>query len=120
MDPVYVDKVKQWVEFDNILLKHKETVKDVQEKKKELEEAILKYVEDHKYDRLVINISDGHIKFGKRNVTQPLSMKTLKVLLDKYSAQEESIDVPTLMKFINDNLDVKAKTVMNREVKANQ
>lgn len=117
MDPEYVDKVKQWVEYDNIILKHKESVKDVQEKKKDLEESILQYIEDNKYDKLTIQISDGHIKFGKRNITQPLSMKTLKSILEKYSAQEETVDVQGMMKFIADNLDVKAKTVMNREVK---
>lgn len=117
MDPVYVEKVKKWVEYDNILLKHKEDVKDIHEKKKELEESILQYVEDNKYDKLTINISDGHIKFGKRNVTQPLSMKVLKSILEKYTVQEESIDVQGIMKFISENLEVKAKTIMNREVK---
>jgi chromosomal replication initiation ATPase DnaA len=117
MDPTYVDKVKKWVECDNIIIQHKEAMKDAQDQKRDLEESILKYVEDNKYDKLVINISDGHIKFGKRNITQPLSMKLLRNILQKYASQEESIDVDNIMDFISENLEVKPKTIMNREVK---
>jgi hypothetical protein len=116
MDIEYVKKIQKWVEYDNILTKHKTEMKDVVEKKKELEENILKYVEDNKYDKLTINISDGNIKFSKRNVTQPLSMKTLKIILDKYNSEHQSLDVPEILKYIDDSLEVKKKILMSREI----
>lgn len=116
MDIAYVQKVQEWVQMDNILMKNKEDVKDIVKKKKEIEDQIIDYVEKNNHDRLTINISDGSIKFGKRNVQQPLSLKTIKGILDKY-ATDHNIDVVDLMQFISDNLESKQKVVMRREVK---
>lgn len=117
MDPTYVSKVQEWVECDNVIAKHKEDMKTVHDKKKTLEDDIIKYVEDHKYDKLIINITDGHIKFGKRKVTQSMSMKTLAAILDKYSKQHETLDVQSIMKFVDESLETKSKTIMSREFK---
>ena len=115
MDPTYVTKVQEWVVCDNLLAKNKEDMKDVFEKKKNLEESIIKYVEENKYDKLVINITDGAIKFGKRNITQSLSMKTLRAMLESYKGAH--LDVEDLMKHIEDSLESKPKVVMKREIK---
>lgn len=116
MDIEYVKKIQKWVEYDNILTKHKEDIKNVVESKKELEESIIQYVEDNKYDKLVINISDGNIKFSKRNVTQPLSMKTVRGILEKYSKEREAINVADICTFIDESLDVRSKVIMNRDI----
>jgi hypothetical protein len=116
MDVQYIKKVQEWVLYDNELLKHKENVKGVVEKKKDLEDEILKYVEDNKYDKLTINISDGNIKFSKRNTTQPLTMKGLRSMLESY--QDAQIDVDDLMKHISSGLQVKQKVCMQRDFKS--
>jgi len=115
MDPTYVTKVQEWVVCDNILTKNKEEMKSVQDKKKELEDDILSYIEDNKYDKLVINISDGAIKFGKRNVMQSLSMKLVRQILSTY--EDGALDVDRIMKHIEDSLESKPKSVMKREIK---
>lgn len=117
MDISYVKKVQEWVECDNKILKSKEAIKEVVEKKKELEEDIIQYVENNKYDKLTLNITDGAIKFSKRNSTQPLSMKVLRAILQKYCDQEEHIDVAAIMKFVGESLETKQKVCMNREIK---
>lgn len=117
MDIAYVQKVQEWVQMDNILLKNKDDVKEIVKKKKELEDEIIEYVEKNKHDRLTINISDGNIKFGKRNVVQPLSLKTIKGILDKYATDHRNVDVGDIMQFISENLESKHKVVMRREVK---
>lgn len=117
MDVEYMRKIQQWVECDNKILKFKEQVKDVTDRKKELEDEIINYVEDKKYDKLTINITDGNIKFSKRNVTQPLTMKTLRSILDKYGQENSSLDTEAVMKFVSENLEVKQKTHMLRDVK---
>jgi hypothetical protein len=38
MDIAYVQKIKKWVEYDNIITKHKDDVKEVVEKKKDIED----------------------------------------------------------------------------------
>ena len=115
MDPEHIRKIKQWVEYDNALIQYKHDIKDTSERKKELEESITKYIESQKLDKLVVNITDGCIKFGRRNVTQPLSMKTLRSILQSYAMQHQSIDVDEIIKFVGESLEVKLKTTMTRE-----
>lgn len=118
MDIQYIRKVQEWVEYDNKILKNKDEMKTIVEKKKELEDDILKFVEDNKYDKLVLNISDGNIKFSNRKVSQALSMKVLRGILEKYNIQEESINVEDIMQFISESLETKQKIHMVREFKA--
>ena len=120
MDIEYIRKVQDWVECDNKILKSKDSIKEIVEKKKKLEEEIIQYVEDNKYDKLTLNITDGNIKFSKRNTTQPLSMKVLRTLLEKYSTSEENIDVVAIMKYISESLETKQKVHMSREIKSSQ
>lgn len=118
MDFEYIKKIQTWVEYDNKLIKNKEQIQGVVEKKKELEEDILKYVEENKYDKLTLNISDGNIKFSKRNVTQPLSMKTLKTILEKYvDEKSSSVKVNEILEFVSTNLETKQKVHMQRDFK---
>ena len=117
MDFEYIKKIQTWVEYDNKLIKNKEQIQSVVEKKKELEEDILKYVEENKYDKLTLNISDGNIKFSKRNVTQPLSMKTLKTILEKYVNEKNNININEILEFVSTNLETKQKVHMQRDFK---
>ena len=115
MDIAYIKKIQQWVDCDNKILKSKDDIKEVIEKKKELEDEILTYVEDNKYDKLTLNITDGNIKFSKRNTTQPLSMKTLKTILEKYNGEGGDLDIAEIMKYISESLEVKQKIHMQRD-----
>ena len=118
MDTEYVKKIQKWVEYDNVITKYKNDMKDYVDKKKELEDSILEYVEQNKYDKLTVNISDGNIKFSKRNTTQPLSMKTLRHILEKYATDsKKSIDTNQLLDFIQESLETKTKIHMTREIK---
>lgn len=116
MDSVYVAKVQQWVECDNTLQTHKEAMKPVFEKKKKLEDDIVQYIESNNHNRLMINISDGMIKFGKRKITQSLSMKLLRKILEKFAETKEQIPIDDIMMYIEESLDVTQKMVMTREV----
>lgn len=116
MDIAYVQKLQKWVELDNKVLKNRDEIKDVVQERKELEEDILEYVEKNKYDRLTVNITDGTIKFGKRNITQPLSMKTVRNVLEKYNTEKGNVDVADIMKFLSENLEAKQKVMMRREL----
>jgi chromosomal replication initiation ATPase DnaA len=115
MDIQYINKIKSWVECDNVLVKRKADIKDLTDKKKELEEDILQYVEDNKYDKLTINISDGAIKFSKRNITQSLSMKLLKNALESYNENVKEIDVQDIIQHVSEQLETKQKIIMTRD-----
>ena len=118
MDFTYVKRVQEWVELDNQVLRNKELIKDVTERKKQLEEDILEYVETNKLDSLCLNISDGTIKFGKRSSTQPLSIKYIRQTIEKYAEEKSlAIDVNELCDYISSNLEKKTQTYLKRDIK---
>lgn len=119
MDLEYVQKLQKWVEYDNKILQNKDALHEVSEKKKAVEDEILGYIEKHKFDKFTVNISDGHIKFAKRNVTQPLSMKVLRAALEKYNEDPDKEDIPVddLLEYVSEQLEVKSKYFMKREIK---
>lgn len=117
MDPEYMRKVQEWVELDNKILRNKEQMKDVLERKKDCESSIIEYIDKNKHNQLVINISDGVIKFGSRTTTQSISLRFLKAVLQKYSSEKGNIDEDAVYKYIVDNLEKKSCTVMTRDFK---
>jgi arginine decarboxylase-like protein len=118
MELNYIKRVQDWVDTDNKLLKLKEDMKDPLEKKKQLEEEIITYVESNKLDSLCLNISDGTIKFSKRNQTQALSMRVIRTLLESYS-ENDRINVDEICDFITSNLEKKMIISMKRDIKDN-
>lgn len=118
MDSTYVQKVKDWVVLDNEILRQKESVQEAVEKKKTIEEDIITYVGENQFENLTLTISDGAIKFGKKSTTQPLSIKTLKILLDKYAVTKQvSLDTNDVCQFVMQNLDKKNTIYMKRELR---
>lgn len=120
MDPKYIQKVQEWIKYDNVLQRIKQETTDAANKKKEVEEEILTYVQENNLQSLNINVSDGSIKFSTVNSKSPLTMKTLKSLLEKYSTEKKVvINIDEIVKFINDNMESKAKSFIKRDIKIN-
>jgi hypothetical protein len=118
MDLSYINRVKEWVEIDNKLLRSKNELKDIVDKKKRLEEEILEYVETNKLENLCLNITDGTVKFSKRNQTQSLSIKVIKSMLESYiDKRNKKVDVDDICDFIVTNLEKKTQVFMKRDIK---
>ena len=135
MDPVYIEKIQKWVQLDNKyadiqkkITALQDEMRSIQEQNKpliesrdELEKDITEYVQSSKMDMLTINTSDGSIKFTKRNTTQVLSLKILKVLLTSYKNDTDdtsatSFDVDNVLNYVANNLEKKTKLGIKRTV----
>jgi hypothetical protein len=114
MDPSYVEKVQEWVTLDNQVLKYKQDIQTIIDKKREIETEILDYIKEQNLDGMSLTTSDGKIKFPKRQVTQSLSIKVLRELLDKYFKNESAVE--DVVKFVSANLDKKMQITMKREI----
>ena len=55
MDDQYVEKMKEWIELDNVYGSLRQQMSDLADKKKELEDDILKYIEEN-------NLGDEGVK----------------------------------------------------------
>ncbi len=117
MDNQYIEKMKEWIELDNVYGELRQQINELSEKKKVLEEDILMYVEENNLEKLVVSVSDGTLKFPKRSVQQSISVKYLKSTLAKYNEEKEPINVDEVLKYITSNLETKTKLSLKRDVR---
>lgn len=117
MDISYVRKVQEWVELDNKILRSKEDMKDTYDRKKEVEDDIIRYVEENRFENLSLSISDGNIKFAKKTNIQPLSLKVLRQILEQYSIEGSDINVNDICSFVSKNLEKKNSISMKRDIR---
>lgn len=133
MDPEYVDKVKEWVRLDNIILRNTEEVKtakedakkieervaDVVEEKKRVEKEIMEYVQANSLETMQLKISDGIITFSKKTTQKPMSQKFIKDILQKYADENpgENLQHSKLFEYILSNVEKKVDVSINRTVK---
>lgn len=119
MDATYVDKVKEWVELDNKAMELKTSMNEITDKKKELEEDILDYVEQNQLENISLSLSDGKLKFPKTTIKQSLSMKYLRATFGKFIEENPSVnlDVDVLCKYLVDNLETTSKVTIKRSIR---
>jgi predicted site-specific integrase-resolvase len=117
MDNEYVEKMKEWIEMDNVSSVLRQQISKLNDKKKELEDDILKYVEENNLEKVVVTVSDGTLKFPKRSQQQAISLKFLKSNLSKYNDEKEHINVEEVFKFLTSNLETKTKLSIKRDVR---
>ena len=117
MDNEYVEKMKEWIELDNTYGSLRQQMNDLSDKKKELEDDILKYIEENNFEKVVVSISDGTLKFPKRSTQQTISLKFLKANLSKYNEEKSPINVEEVCKFLISNLETKTKLSIKHDVR---
>lgn len=120
MDETHISKLKEWIILDDQTSELKKSLNDLNERKKEIEEDILTYVEDKKLQDVTITFGDKRLKFAKTNVKQTLSIKYVKTALSKYNDELPSntkIDVDDLCKYLQENLEVTSKTCIKRPIR---
>jgi Family of unknown function (DUF5760) len=120
MDDVYVYKVKEWITLDDQTTELKSSMNGLIEKKKELEDDILKYVVENKLEDVTVTFGGKKLKFSKTNVKQAMSIKYIKSALTKYNEEhvnDTKIDVDDLCKFLLDNLETTSKVCIKRPIR---
>ena len=117
MDDQYVEKMKEWIELDNVYGSLRQQMSDLADKKKELEDDILKYIEENNLEKVVVSVSDGTLKFPKRSTQQSISLKFLKANLSKYNEDKSPINVEDICKFLISNLETKTKLSIKRDLR---
>jgi hypothetical protein len=94
MDVDIMNKVKRWVECDNVVVQGQEKVERFADERKNLERDILDHVQGKNISDLSLAISDGYIKFQKRHVSQSLSVKLLRAMLNDFKTESSSTPLP--------------------------
>lgn len=108
------ENIKKWVEYDTYLKKYQQMMKDLREKREEVENEIHMQVSS-RGTKPIINISDGLLKFSKTTVQQPLSYKLIETSLKKIT--DNDVEINKIMDVIRSSRSTKECNVIKRYYK---
>jgi hypothetical protein len=77
----FEQQVQQWVSIDNQIKLYNEKIRELREKRQNIQSNLIEYAETNKLTNSTIQISDGKLKFTKTNVACPLTFTYLEKTL---------------------------------------
>ena len=108
----FEDNIKQWVNLDNQLKILQEKSKELRQKKLELSDNILGYVDTNSLSNATVRINDGRLRFGTTVQTAPLSLGFVKQCLVDCIGNEGQVE--QIMSYMKSQRDVKTKPDIKR------
>ena len=87
----FENQIQQWVSLDNQLKQLNEKVKDLRDKRNNLEENITSYASENNLSNATVKISDGKLKFTNTKVAEPLTFKYLEKTLGEVIKNESQV-----------------------------
>jgi cell division septum initiation protein DivIVA len=87
----FESQIQQWVSVDNQLKQLNEKVKDLRDKRNNLEENITSYASENNLSNATVKISDGRLKFTNTKIQEPLTFKYLEKTLGEVIKNESQV-----------------------------
>lgn len=104
--------VQQWVLIDNQMKLYNEKIKELREKKNNIEEKLNIYANNNKLTDSFIGISDGKLKFINSKITSPLTFKYLEKSLGEIIKNPQQ--VTTILNYLKNNREYKIVNEIKR------
>jgi seryl-tRNA synthetase len=101
----FQQNIKQWVSLDTQLKTLNEKTKEIRNKRNELTDNIIEFVDNNNLTSSTIKISDGKLKFAQNKQTSPITLGFLEGCLNDIIGNEEK--VTQIMDYIKENREVK-------------
>jgi|TARA_B110000285_G_scaffold95013_1_gene108435 hypothetical protein len=114
----FEESIKSWVNIDNQVKMLQDKIKELREKKSDVEFTIYNYAAENNLQKAVIEISDGKLKFIETKTTNPLSLKYVEKCLSEIVPDKEI--VKQIMQYIKENRESKVETNIKRTYKNDQ
>ena len=109
--------IRSWVDIDNSIRQRREKLKGLVDRRNDIENDIVVYVQSHSLENMNVNVSDGNIRFTNKNTYQNISMKVLKELLNEYFMQHpHDTNVDNICTFVAKNRKITSTLGMVRSI----
>ena len=105
--------VKEWVQIDNDILKMKNDIKKLNERKKQLTETLVRVMKENEID--CFDLKDGNISYKKNVTKKALSGKSLMAILGRYF-ENDGKTAEQMTKYILDNREEQTKETIKRKI----
>jgi seryl-tRNA synthetase len=104
-------QIQKWVQLDNQVRQLNDQIKELREKRNNLEENIITYASSNNLSNTAIQISDGRLKFTNTRTPEPLTLKYLEKTLGEVIKNESQV------KLIMDHIRNKREIKVTPEIK---
>ena len=89
----FENQIQQWVSLDNQLKQLNEKVKELRDKRNNLENNITTYASENNLSNATVKISDGRLKFTNSKIPEPLTFKYLERTLGEVIKNESQVNL---------------------------
>ena len=89
----FENQIQQWVSLDNQLKQLNEKVKELRDKRNNLENNITSYASENNLSNATVKISDGRLKFTNSKIPEPLTFKYLERTLGEVIKNESQVNL---------------------------
>tara|TARA_B100000035_G_scaffold313366_1_gene326907 strand:+ start:2925 stop:3272 length:348 start_codon:yes stop_codon:yes gene_type:complete len=106
MTTEFTNMIKEWVTIDNELRELSIKSKSLREKKNNVNNNVINYIETNNLDNAIIKISDGTLKFNYTNISQPLTFKYINECLNDIINDKNQVEA--IINYIKNKRNVKS------------
>ena len=115
----FVNALKKWASYDREIKQQNLIVKNLKDKKDELESALLKYMENNNLTNTQLTLSGHNINYNKTLTPASLSIKLIEEVLSEYlNNQSDVVNICNNIKqkrFNNNKVQVSLKKKIIKE-----
>jgi Mg2+ and Co2+ transporter CorA len=104
--------IQQWVLLDNQIKNYNEKLRELRDKRDNIEEKLSQHAKNNNLLDSTIKTSDGKLKFVNSKITSPLSFKYLEKSLGEIIKNREQ--VTTIINHIKNNRECKVISELKR------
>lgn len=108
-----VTNIKEWIQIDNEISEIKKSLKEKNNKKKQLTEGLVNTMKNNKID--CFDINGGALVYKKSTVKKPINSKTLLSALQNYYKNDPNI-AENILKHVLDNRQEQTKETIKRKI----
>ena len=88
----FEDNIRKWVALDSKISDINTSVKELRNERNNLEESILRHVEDNSLNSATVKLSDSKLQFINTKIMPPLTFKFIKSCLDDIIEDTDEVD----------------------------
>lgn len=113
--------VRDWVAYDNKIMKAKNAIKRVKDKQQQLGEGIIKFMSDNKLQKKEIKISNYRLQYKTSKKISPLTKKViLESLSNDLQDEKEAKEIVKLLYNVRKRMEICLKDYFEDEEKAKE
>ena len=87
----FENQIQQWVSYDNQVKTLSDKIKEIKNKRNELEDNITKYASTNNLSNSTVQISDGKLRFVNTKIQEPITFKYLEKTLSEVIKNESQV-----------------------------